>query len=106
MSAVGVAYCLRIASAPPGRLEREPVAMVTMGLQTSEKDELVAGCGLLALRCCHVTGTRSVGLYFTSTGRCVICLGGQDGALTRSDVCAQKTQVFPLAFLPHSGNSG
>ena len=42
MSWVGVARCLRIASAPPGRLEREPVAMVTTRLQTSEKDELVS----------------------------------------------------------------
>lgn len=80
--------------------------MVTAGLQPSEKDELVAGCGLLALRCCHVTGTRSVGLYFSSTRRCVICLGGQDGALTRSGVCARKAQVVPLAFLPPSGNGG
>lgn len=45
---VGVAHCLRIASAPPGRLELEPVAMVTTRPQTSEKDELVTGCGFPA----------------------------------------------------------
>lgn len=39
----------RIASAPPGRLEREPVAMVTTRLQTSEKDEMVARRGFLTL---------------------------------------------------------
>lgn len=45
---VGVAHCLRIASAPPGRLALEPVAIVTTRLQTSEKDVLVAGCGFLS----------------------------------------------------------
>lgn len=32
-----------------GRLEREPVAMVTTGLQTRGKDEVVAGCVFLTL---------------------------------------------------------
>lgn len=57
VSPVRAAHCLRIASAPPGRLEREPVAMVTTRLQTSAEDKLVAGCGFLALQCRHVTGT-------------------------------------------------
>lgn len=64
VSPVGVAHCLRIASAPPGRLEQEPVAMVTTRLQTSEKDELVTGCGFLALRCYHVIGTQVCGPVF------------------------------------------
>jgi len=68
VSPVGAAHCLRIASAPPGRLEREPVAMVTTRLQTSGKDELVAGCGLLASRCHHVTGTWTCGSVFLFHG--------------------------------------
>lgn len=38
--------------------------MVTTKLQTSEKDELVTGCGFLALRCYHVIGTQVCGPVF------------------------------------------